>query len=95
MAKLNPIERTSLTTSLLDRYNKSPSIANVGGGSAKDAGTRKPEDANRDGIPDAWERGANNFLPRVTVASDASSEVKYIFTKQNTDSNVPTTKYKG
>ena len=41
MPKLTPIVRTSLTEPLLARYNKAPSIANVGGGSAKDTGTQK------------------------------------------------------
>jgi hypothetical protein len=41
MPKLTPIVRTSLTEPLLTRYNKTPSVANVGGGSAKDAGTSR------------------------------------------------------
>ena len=38
MPQLTPIQRTSLTTSIEERYNQSPSIANVGGGNAKDVG---------------------------------------------------------
>ncbi len=38
-ASTTPIVRNSLTDSLLKRYESSPSIANVGGGSAKDVGT--------------------------------------------------------
>jgi len=86
MAKLNPIERTSLTTSLLDRYNKSPSIANVGGGSAKDAGSART---------DFISSGDKDFQTKVQVASDASSNALSNFNKNQTDSNVPTTKYKG
>lgn len=33
-----PEARPSVTTTLLDRYNKASDIANVGGGSAKEAG---------------------------------------------------------
>ena len=36
-----PIVRNSLTDTLLKRYESSPSIANVGGGSAKDVGTSR------------------------------------------------------
>ncbi len=39
MASTTPIVRNSLTQPLLDRYNTAPSVANVGGGSAKDVGT--------------------------------------------------------
>ena len=35
------IQRTSLTTNLEARYAQSPDLANVGGGSAKDAGSPK------------------------------------------------------
>jgi len=39
MPDLPSIQRTSLTTNLEARYNDSKDLANVGGGSAKDAGT--------------------------------------------------------
>lgn len=39
MPDLPAIERKSLTTNLEARYNKTADLANVGGGSAKDAGT--------------------------------------------------------
>ena len=45
-ASTTPIVRQSLNQSLLDRYNSAPSIANVGGGSAKDAGTDKADVVN-------------------------------------------------
>ena len=39
MPELPSIQRTSLTTNLETRYNQAKDLANVGGGSAKDAGT--------------------------------------------------------
>lgn len=39
MPELPSIQRTSLTTNLEARYNQATDLANVGGGSAKDAGT--------------------------------------------------------
>lgn len=51
MASTTPIVRNSLNQPLLDRYNSAPSIANVGGGSAKDVGTeRATVDNPRQGI---------------------------------------------
>jgi hypothetical protein len=39
MPDLPAIDRTSLTTNLEARYNQAADLANVGGGSAKDAGS--------------------------------------------------------
>lgn len=38
MPELPSIQRTSLSTDLVARYNQAADLANVGGGSAKDAG---------------------------------------------------------
>lgn len=46
MASTLPIERPSLTTKLEDRYAAAPSLANVGGGSAKDVGTNRAVTSN-------------------------------------------------
>ena len=71
-----PIDRKSLTTSLLDRYNNAASIANVGGGSEKDVGTSRAA-TNFVDIPNKYSNQFQVKNPRgfTTVAEQYSTDV--------------------
>lgn len=86
MASTTPINRESISTSLLDRYNTTTSIANVGGGSAKDAGTSRAQ-TNFVDIPQKFSNQfrAKNPVGFTTAAEQYSTQVL----------KVPTNKYKG
>lgn len=79
-----PIARPSLTEPLVDRYNKSVNLANVGGGSAKDVGTSRAQTNAVDGA----QLFSNQFQVKQPAGFTAAAE------KYSTDVlKVPTTKY--
>ena len=66
MPDLPAIDRTSLTTNLEARYNQAADLANVGGGSAKDAGTpafRATDMINNGAIGQPREWSQKQFTP--------------------------------
>ena len=62
MPDLPAIQRTSLTTNLEARYNQSADLANVGGGSAKDAGTVATDFINNGAVGQGREWAQKQFV---------------------------------
>lgn len=85
MADLKPIDRTSLSTSLADRYDNASDLANVGGGSAKNAG-KGPKGT------DFISTGDKDFQVKVAIATDDSSNALANYNK-SAFKNVQSTKY--
>ena len=86
-ASTTPIARPSLTEPLLARYAAATSIANVGGGSAKDVGTAKADVRNPN--VQAIQSGFTEHQP-VQVTQFTPTALDYASTI-----GVDTTKYKG
>lgn len=84
---VTPIARPSLTEPLLERYKAAPSIANVGGGSAKDCGT-----SGADVMFPGDQSIQTGFVERqpIQVTEFTAASLNYAKTL-----GVDTTKYKG